>query len=221
MSNLPRPKRLWPEPFAPDRFVFERSLREQGYSRIAGTDEVGRGPLAGPVVAACVILPPGCDPQRFRDSKQLTHERRVVLAEELRASAALIGIGEVAVAEIDTLNILQASLLAMKLAVEDLPIRPDFLLVDGKFPVPLPIPQQALVQGDSRSASIAAASIIAKVRRDALMEAMHQEYPQYNFHRHKGYGTAEHCRLLRLHGPCPLHRRSFRPVREALAEETP
>ena len=223
VSHLPRPKRLWPEPSAPDpdRFVYERSLRERGYARIAGTDEVGRGPLAGPVVAACVILPPECDPQRYRDSKQLTHEQRVVLAEELKASGALIGVGIVAAVEIDRLNILQASLRAMQLAVEKMPVAPDFLLVDGPHTVPLAIPQQALVKGDSRSASIAAASIIAKVARDALMEAMHHEYPQYNFHRHKGYGTAEHCRLLQLHGPCPLHRRSFRPVREALEKGEP
>lgn len=215
---MPRPKRLWPEASAPDRFALERSLREQGYGRIAGTDEVGRGPLAGPVVAACVILPAECDPQRYRDSKQLTHEQRVALAEELRASTALIGVGIVSVAEIDRLNILQASLRAMQLAVESLPLVPDFLLVDGRHSVPLCIPQQAVVKGDSRSASIAAASIIAKVTRDALMDSLHQEYPQYNFHRHKGYGTSEHCRLLQRHGPCPMHRRSFRPVREALAQ---
>jgi len=171
------------------------------------------------VVAACVILPADCDPQRYQDSKQLSHGRRVELAGELAASGALIGIAEVSAAEIDTLNILRASLLAMKKAVENLPVAPDFLLVDGKQTVPIEIPQQALVKGDSRSASIAAASIIAKVTRDALMDALHQEYPQYNFQRHKGYGTAEHCRLLLLHGPCPVHRRSFRPVREALAKE--
>ena len=188
----------------------------QGYGLVAGTDEVGRGPLAGPVVAACVILPSGCDPQLFRDSKQLSHQRRVELAAVLTATGARVGIGIVSAAEIDVLNILQASLLAMKKAVENLPVPPDFLLVDGKIPVPLAMPQQALVKGDSRSASIAAASIIAKVTRDAMMEAFHREYPQYNFHRHKGYGTAEHCRLLKLHGPCPLHRRSFAPVREAL-----
>ncbi|MEW6594842.1 MAG: ribonuclease HII [Thermodesulfobacteriota bacterium] len=215
---MPRPKRLWPESPALDRFVYERSLREQGYLRIAGTDEVGRGPLAGPVVAACVILPPECDPQRYRDSKQLSHAQRVTLAEELKASGALIGVGMADAAEIDRLNILQASLLAMRLAVENLPLAPDFLLVDGRHTLPLAIPQQAVIRGDSRSASIAAASIIAKVARDALMDAMHQEYPHYNFQRHKGYGTAEHCRLLRLHGPCLLHRRSFRPVREALAK---
>lgn len=172
-------------------------------------------------MAACVILPPECDPQRYRDSKQLTHEQRLILADELRASAALIGIGVVPAAEIDRLNILRASLYAMQLAVANLPVAPDFLLVDGRHTVPLPVSQQAVVKGDSRSASIAAASIIAKVTRDAMMDAMHQEYPQYNFHRHKGYGTAEHCRLLLLHGPCPLHRRSFRPVREALENGEP
>lgn len=168
-------------------------------------------------MAACVILPADCDPQRYRDSKQLSHGRRVELAEELLASKALIGVGVVAAAEIDRLNILQASLFAMRLAVENLPAAPDFLLVDGKQTVPVALPQRAVVKGDSLSASIAAASIIAKVRRDALMDVLHLEYPQYQFHCHKGYGTADHCRLLREHGPCPEHRRSFRPVREALA----
>lgn len=219
---MPRPDRLWPEPTtAPNRFLFERSLWEQGYRLVAGTDEVGRGPLAGPVVAACVILPPDCDPQQFRDSKQLSHERRVALAEILTAGSARIGTGIVSAAEIDAINILQASLLAMKKAVESLPVVPDFLLVDGTIAVPLAIPQKPLIKGDNRSASIAAASIIAKVTRDAMMDDLHREFPQYNFHRHKGYGTAEHCRLLRQHGPCPAHRRSFRPVREAARDRMP
>lgn len=201
-----------------DALAFERTLWNQGYRLVAGTDEAGRGPLAGPVVAACVILPRACDVSRLRDSKQLTPRRRRELAAEIAALAGVfLGLGVVSAAEIDRLNILQASLLAMKKAVETLAAGaggclPDFLLVDGKFQVPLALPQQALVKGDSRSASIAAASIVAKVRRDRIMAEYHLHYPQYNFIRHQGYGTAEHLRLLREHGPCPIHRQSFKPV---------
>lgn len=214
---MPSP-RLWPES-APGAgsFVFERSLYRQGYRLVGGADEAGRGPLAGPVVAACVVLPPECDYAGFRDSKTLTAARRQVLVEEIVRQGGRLGVGVVTAAEIDRLNILQASLLAMKLAVEQLTPAPDFLLVDGRFTVPLPLPQQALIKGDARCASIAAASIVAKVRRDALMEEFHRQYPQYNFQRHKGYATAEHRRCLREYGPCPIHRQSFAPVREALA----
>lgn len=210
---------LWArEPAAADSLAFERSLWGQGYDRVAGTDEAGRGPLAGPVVAACVILPAHCDPHGFRDSKQLTPERRRELAARLLAlPGAHWGLGVVSAAEIDRINILQAALLAMKKAVQALPGPPEYLLVDGKFPVSLALPQQALVRGDSRSASIAAASILAKVHRDEIMAELHQQYPQYNFLQHKGYGTAEHRRLLQAHGPCPEHRRSFKPVRLCLA----
>lgn len=207
-----------------DSLAYERSLWNQGYRRVAGTDEAGRGPLAGPVVAACVILPPGCEVRRFRDSKQLTPAVRRELAAQIAGLAGVgLGVGVVEPAEIDRLNILQASLLAMKQAVEALAaatganrcaaLLPDFLLVDGKFKVPLVLPQQALVRGDSRSASIAAASIVAKVRRDAIMAEYHRQFPQYNFIQHQGYGTAEHLRLLRRHGPCPIHRQTFGPVR--------
>lgn len=199
-----------------DTFAFERDLARQGYCRIAGVDEVGRGPLAGPVVAACVILPEGCDYTCFRDSKQLVHARREELLGVLRASGAHIGVGEVDEAGIDRLNILQASLLAMRRAVEALPAPPDFLLVDGKFPVPLPLAQRPIVKGDRLSASVAAASIVAKVTRDALMDRFHELFPQYRFDRHKGYPTAEHRRLLREHGPCRIHRRTFRGVAECL-----
>ncbi|MFH7320314.1 ribonuclease HII [Desulfurivibrio sp. D14AmB] len=212
------------EPVEADSLAFERSLWGQGYRLVAGTDEAGRGPLAGPVVAACVILPRQCEPGIFKDSKQLTAERRRDLAARLFAlPGACWGLGVVSAAEIDRINILQAALLAMKKAVQALAsppagLLPDYLLVDGKFTVALPLPQQALVRGDSRSASIAAASIIAKVRRDEIMAELHQQYPQYNFQQHKGYGTAEHRRLLREHGPCPEHRRSFKPVGLALAQ---
>jgi len=202
-----------------DTFSIERSLLRQGYSIVAGTDEAGRGPLAGPVVAASVILPVSCRYAQFRDSKKLTVRSRSELFATLGEMGAMVGVGVVSAAEIDSLNILQASLLAMKKAVAALPVVPDFLLVDGKFTVPVPLPQQALVRGESRSASIAAASIVAKVTRDELMDQYHQEYPRYNFSRHKGYPTAEHRRIIALIGPCPIHRQSFRPVREWLAKK--
>jgi ribonuclease HII len=211
---LPEAITLYPASLACDTFAIERSLISQGYAIVAGTDEAGRGPLAGPVVAACVILPPHCEYQQFQDSKKLSAKSREALADRLVAIGAEIGVGIVSAAEIDRLNILQASLLAMKKAVEKLPGLPDFLLVDGKFTVPMAVAQKAYVKGDSRSASISAASIVAKVTRDAIMEQYHLEYPQYNFAKHKGYPTAEHRRVIREIGPCPIHRQSFKPVRE-------
>lgn len=197
-----------------DTFSFELELYRQGYNGIAGIDEVGRGPLAGPVVAASVILPRDCDYTRFKDSKKLTPDARERLAEELSKIGAVIGIGQVSERKIDRLNILQASLLAMKKSMENLRVDPDFLLVDGKFPVPVALPQRFLIKGESRSASIAAASIIAKVTRDELMRRYHCQYPQYGFHTNMGYPTAEHRKALASHGPCPLHRRSFSGVKE-------
>jgi ribonuclease HII len=211
---LPKAITLWPASPDGDTFAIERSLLSQGYAIVAGTDEAGRGPLAGPVVAACVILPPRCEYQQFQDSKKLSAKARGELAQRLVALEAQIGVGIVSAAEIDRLNILQASLLAMKKAVEKLPCLPDFLLVDGKFTVPMAVAQKAYVKGDSRSASISAASIVAKVTRDAIMEQYHLEYPQYNFARHKGYPTAEHRRIIREIGPCSIHRQSFKPVRD-------
>ena len=211
---MPKAITLWPASPEGDTFAIERFLLSQGYATVAGTDEAGRGPLAGPVVAACVILPPHCKYQQFQDSKKLSAKVRQELAQHLVVLEAGIGVGIVSAAEIDRLNILQASLLAMRKAVERLPVSPDFLLVDGKFTVPMSLPQQALVKGDSRSASISAASIVAKVTRDAIMEQYHLEYPQYNFARHKGYPTAEHRRVIREICPCPIHRQSFGPVRD-------
>lgn len=207
---------LWPGDSGEDTFSIERSLFAQGYATVAGTDEVGRGPLAGPVVAACVILPPDCDYHPFKDSKKLSHEARVALAALLPQIGARVGVGIVSAAEIDRLNILQASLLAMKKSIEEMEGTPDFLLVDGKFKVPVAIPQQPLIKGDSRSASVAAASIVAKVTRDEMMARYHEQFPVYNFARHKGYPTAEHCRIIKEHGPCSIHRKTFRPVRECL-----
>ncbi len=201
-----------------DTFAFESELYRQGYNAVVGIDEVGRGPLAGPVVAASVILPKDCDYAQFQDSKKLTPGRRQRLAAVLKEIGAVIGIGLVSEQDIDRLNILQASLLAMKISMESLPVRPDFLLVDGKFPVPVALPQLPLVKGDCRSASISAASIVAKVTRDDLMLQYHRQYPQYGFHKNMGYPTVEHRRALAFHGPCPLHRRSFGGVKEFFAE---
>ena len=202
-----------------DTFSFERHLFDQGFKVVAGTDEAGRGPLAGPVVAACVILPVDCDFSLFKDSKKTSARQRAHLYDLLHGIGADIGVGYGTVEDIEKLNILQASLLAMKNAVEKLVAKPDFLLVDGKFPVPLFMPQKSLVKGESRSASIAAASIIAKEERDRLMEGYHRQYPSYNFAKHKGYPTTEHRRLLAKYGPCEIHRRTFKGVRERLGDQ--
>ncbi len=199
-----------------DNFRIERLLYSRGYLNVAGCDEVGRGPLAGPVVAACVVLPRDCDHSVFLDSKKLTHAKRVVLERKLRRIGALIGLGQVSEKNIDEINILQASLLAMKLAVSNLNINGniiDYLLVDGKFPVPLPIPQETHTKGESKSSSIAAASIAAKVTRDNFMVSLHEKYPVYNFAQNKGYPTREHRQAILLHGPSPVHRYSFRGVK--------
>ena len=206
-----------------DTFQFERGLHARGCALVAGLDEAGRGPLAGPVVAACVILPHDCPYHLFQDSKLLAARRREELFALLHEHAAIIGVGSANPREIEQLNILQASLLAMRRALDNCTVNngntpPDHLLVDGKFPAPSTIAQTTLIKGERRSASIAAASIIAKVHRDRLCEELHQRYPQYGFAAHKGYSTAEHLRLLRLHGPCDEHRRSFAPVRLSCRE---
>jgi ribonuclease HII len=197
-----------------DTFSFERALAGKGARLVAGVDEAGRGPLAGPVVAASVILPADCQYFLFQDSKKLTEKQRERLFAILTDMGIPIGVGAATPAEIDEINILQASLLAMKRAVFDLPEMPDFLLVDGKFTVPLKVNQQALVKGESKSASIAAASIVAKVTRDRIMLGYHDMYPRYNFKQHKGYPTKEHRNLLIHFGPCEIHRKTFSGVRE-------
>jgi len=201
-----------------DTFFYERHLIDQGFDQVAGVDEAGRGPLAGPVVAGCVILSPECDYLQFKDSKKLTAKRRDKLFAVLCGSDAAIGVGVASAEEIDLINILQASLLAMKRAVADcierFSCQPGFLLVDGTFTVPMDLPQQALVKGESRSASIAAASIVAKVTRDRMMAEFHEQYPQYNLLQHKGYPTKAHRQAIVQHGPSPIHRKTFKGVRE-------
>jgi len=178
----------------------------------AGVDEAGRGPLAGPVVAAAVILPESFAIDGLDDSKKLTHLQRVKILEQIIASAVDIAVGVVDHEAIDNINILRASLRAMEIAVNNLGRRPDFLLIDGNQRISLLIPQETVIKGDSRCCSIAAASIVAKVRRDEIMNEYHELYPEYNFRSHKGYPTKEHLEAIRKHGPCPIHRRSFRGV---------
>jgi ribonuclease HII len=188
-------------------------LRERGLQRVAGIDEAGRGPLAGPVVAAVVILPGNFRSGSLNDSKKLSPDVRDRLFEELTSRAEIHwAIAIVENEEIDRLNILRATHEAMRRAVAQLTEPPDHVLIDGLEVRPFPIAQTALVGGDALSLSIAAASIIAKVTRDRLMIAMDARYPQYGFAAHKGYGTAQHLANLRAHGPCPIHRKSFEPV---------
>ena len=201
----------------------EREAWETGRRCVAGIDEAGRGPLAGPVVAACVVLPFGRRPDGLNDSKQLSPRQRESLFDVILTLARGYGLGMVSAPEIDRLNILRATHLAMRLALESLPagMQPDLVLIDGLPVRPFPVDQVALVKGDARSASIAAASILAKVTRDRLMCEADSLYPQYGFAGHKGYGAASHLRALAEHGPCVLHRRSFRPVADALRARTP
>ena len=184
---------------------------------VAGVDEVGRGPLAGDVVAAAVILSES-PPEAVTDSKMLTPERREALAERIRDEAISWALGRATVAEIDELNILQASLLAMRRAVEALPIQPSLVLVDGNRLPKWPYEARAIVKGDLTEPSIGAASILAKVQRDAEMLALHERYPAYGFDRHKGYPTKAHLAALETAGISPVHRRSFGPVRRLLAD---
>jgi ribonuclease HII len=183
---------------------------------VAGVDEAGRGPLAGPVVAAAVMLDELQPIKGLADSKLLSPRRREKLYDEIRAKALCCCVAEASVQEIDELNILQASLLAMRRAVAGLRLRPHCVLVDGNRLPMLDVPAQAIVKGDARVQAISAASILAKVHRDRLCVELHQRYPQYGFDAHKGYPTAEHLRSLQAHGPCDQHRRSFGPVRSVL-----
>ena len=194
---------------------FEERLKENGYTRIAGVDEAGRGPLAGPVVSAAVILKEGFDLPGLNDSKKLTEKRREALYGRILEESEAVGVGIVEAPRIDAINILQASLESMRIAVEEIAKAPDYLLIDGKFPLKMAIPDEPIVKGDSRSASIAAASIIAKVTRDRIMKEMDAKYPGYGLAGHKGYPTRAHKEAIRNLGPTPIHRKSFRGVRDA------
>jgi len=194
----------------------ERVARRSGALHIAGLDEVGRGPLFGPVVAAAVILPKSCRLQGLTDSKKLSEKARNEFDGAIRASAIALAIAAVDVETIDRINIRNASLLAMLRAVEQLTVSPDFLLIDGVDTIDWPCPQQAVVQGDATSFSIAAASVLAKVHRDRLLVELDAEYPGYGLARHKGYCVAEHLEALARLGPTPLHRKSFAPVAQTL-----
>lgn len=196
-----------------DLWAYERACLEEGLRVICGVDEAGRGPLAGPVCAAAVILPPELDVEQtlpgLNDSKKLSDQKRRELFEKIRNCAVAYGIAYASQEEIDEINILQATFLAMGRAVDSLGLKPDVALVDGNRAPELGIPVQTIVKGDSLSASIAAASILAKVSRDDLMLRMAEEYPRYGFEVHKGYGTKRHYAALSQFGPCPIHRRTF------------
>lgn len=194
---------------------FEDQARQKGARRVAGVDEVGRGPLAGPVVAAAVVLPTDFQPDGINDSKKLTERKRLAAFERICDQAVGIGLGVIDAEVIDRINILQASLLSMAVAIDRLVPQPDYLLVDGNQPVKRAIAQKTLVRGDSRSVSIAAASIVAKVTRDRLMKDYHRLYPAYGFSRHKGYPTRVHRDALDAFGSCPIHRCSFKGVPDA------
>ena len=200
------------ESLAVDMRLHEREAFRQGFRFICGIDEAGRGPLAGPVVAAAVVLPKNVRLPGVNDSKKLTAQQREDFDAKIRLRALDVGIGIVDNVEIDRINILQATFRAMTDAVRGLKVEPDFLLIDGPYQLPIQTGQKGIPRGDSLSISIAAASIIAKVHRDRLMCEFHTRFPQYGFDSHKGYATARHYEAIRRHGPCPLHRVSFNGV---------
>jgi ribonuclease HII len=192
---------------------FEETARAEGYKFIAGLDEVGRGCLAGPVVAAAVILNPEIPlPEKLNDSKKLSAKQRTRIAEEIKQTAIAYSVGQIEAEEIDRINILQATKRAMILALFQLQPQADFLLIDAVQLKESSLPQRSIIRGDSSVASIAAASIIAKTYRDTLMQHYHNQYPQYGFDKHVGYGTKKHFEALRIHGACEIHRKSFRGV---------
>jgi ribonuclease HII len=194
---------------------FEIDACSRGFRRVAGVDEAGRGPLAGPVVAAAVILNRETPLDGIRDSKQLTPRKRREAYHRICRDALAIGVGVIDAGVIDHINILQAALFAMAVAVEHLDPRPDYLLIDGTHCTALPLAQKAIPKGDARSVSIAAASIVAKVTRDQLMERYHERFPDYRFDQHKGYPTLAHREAVRKFGCCPIHRRSFKGVSDS------
>jgi ribonuclease HII len=198
----------------PPIFSYDEQIRQK-HPVIAGIDEAGRGPLAGPVVASAVILPRGLVIQGTRDSKKILENRRKTIFWEIVNNAIAVGIGIAGAALIDKINILQATKCAMKLALEDLGVRPDILLIDAVKLADIDIRQQSIIKGESVSASIAAASIVAKVVRDDIMLDYHEKYPMYRFIEHKGYSTLKHIECINTYGPCPIHRKSFRKVFDA------
>lgn len=204
--------------FREELLIIEKRLAFEGYNLIAGVDEAGRGPLAGPVIAAACILPERFDLPYLDDSKKLTPKRRDDLFERIKEQALAYAIAGAEPEEIDRVNILNASKIAMKRALEALTAIPDYVLVDGRDKLDISLIQEAVIDGDAKSASIAAGSILAKVTRDRMMEDLHMLYPQYAFDRHKGYGTKLHMEMLEKHGPCPIHRVSFAPVRNVAAK---
>jgi ribonuclease HII len=197
-----------------DWWKFEREAAARGFLTIAGIDEAGRGPLAGPVVSAAVILPASFDVTGINDSKKITPKKRNYLYGEICRYALATATGIVDSVEIDKINILQATLLSMSKAVKNLAVRPDTLLIDGTFTIPSDLPQTTITKGDSRSISIAAASIIAKVTRDRLLEKYDSTYPQFGFLKHKGYPVKAHKEAIKKFGPCPIHRLTFKGVKE-------
>jgi ribonuclease HII len=214
MARTP-PDSLFPDyPAIPD-YRFEQHAMQNGFPVVAGLDEAGRGPLAGPVVAAAVILDPECIPEGLDDSKALSKARRELLFEAILASS-LVAVASASAREIEATDIRAASLAAMRRALCALPVKPHYALVDGRdIPPGLDCAARALVKGDARSLSIAAASIIAKVTRDSMMTRAVVVYPQYGFETHMGYGAKRHLQAIAEHGPCPLHRMTFRPMRKA------
>lgn len=190
-------------------YSLEEALREHGFLSVCGVDEAGRGPLSGPVVAAACILPIGCAIEGLNDSKKLSPKKRDALFDEIKEKAIAYSISSASPAEIDEINILNATMLAMRRAIEGLPVPADFALVDGNVVRDFPIEAKPIIKGDAISCSISAASILAKVTRDRICLEDDAKYPEYEFAKHKGYSTALHMRILREIGPCPIHRRSF------------
>jgi len=197
-----------------DLWLYEKKSVAKGFCKTGGVDEAGRGPLAGPVVSAAVILPKTLADYGITDSKKITPKKRAYLYEIIYDVAVSIGIGIVEPTEIDSMNIHRSSLLAMSLSVKNLKPQPDNLLIDGKFPIPYDLPQEMIIRGDNLSISVAAASIVAKVTRDRLMEAYHKYYPEFGFAKHKGYPTKDHKKAIIKYGCCPIHRQTYKGVKE-------
>lgn len=206
-----------PDETEPDLLRYEKEAYERGYRYIAGIDEVGRGPIAGPVVTAAVILPPGYTLEGANDSKKLSAKMRERLVVRIKQDAVAWAVCYIYPPYLDDINILNATKEAMKLSVQQLNVKPDFLLIDAVPLSDINIEQRAIIKGDALSLSIACASILAKVERDASMEAFDEVYPGYHFGKHKGYGTREHIENLLENGPCSLHRRSFQPVKSMIS----